>query len=288
MKAQFSHEIFSAFFLWFENKLVSDKAKAYVENQSNTFEYTSGIGEVPSSHYAYQGQFRQLVADHNIDTPNSGVFINGNFVTGSSSDIYIDYENGRVIVPQASGTSLTITANNTVKEVNTYMSSDDEEQILLTSDFVDLADTTTTNLFSKNSRRDEKTFLLPCCFLRLISDENSRLAFGGEDDTRIRIRAIVLAKDNYTIDGVLSLFSDAENECVNLFPYEDYPYGIFNSIKSFPYSYDSFKSGYSTSAYIEEVRASKVVDSITIDKIEEGVLIGFLDFDLSTYRYPRA
>lgn len=286
MKSQFIHKVFPSFFLWFENKLLSSNSKAYVENMSNDFDYVD-FADVPPSHHGYQGKFRQLVADQSVDTPNSGIFINGSFASGDSSNIYIDYDNGRVIVPQASGTSLNITANNTVKEINTYISEEDEEQIILTSDFIDSSNLSSTNLFSKTSKLDEKTYILPACFLRVVDSNNERLALGGEDDTKISVRAIVLAKDNYIIDGVLSLFNDSENECIKLFPFEDYPYGVFNDVKAFPYSYDSFISSYSDTCYVENVNTSKVISSISLEKLEKNVLLGFIDFELSIYRYPR-
>lgn len=286
MKAQFSHDLISSFYLWFENKLLSDSSKAYSTNQSNSFEYVD-FKDVPSSFLGYQGKFRQLVADQNVDVPNSGVFIDGNFVSGSSPDIYIDYNDGRVIVPQSSGSALSITANNTVKEINTYISDDDEEQILLTSDFVDSADLASTNLFSKTNKRNKKTYILPACFIRFLNEESDRLSFGGEDDTKTKIRVIVLAKRNYLLDGVLSLFSNTETECITNVPFEDFPYGYFHNVKSFPYSYNGFKENYNTKTFIENVRTSKVTDSISLDKIQENLLLGFIDFDLSTYRYPR-
>jgi hypothetical protein len=286
MISQFSHNIFSSFYLWFEGQLVSSGSKAYSTNQSNSFEYVD-FYDVPPSHYGYQGKFRQLVADHSVDVPNSGVFIDGSFVSGDSSDVYIDYNNGRVIVPQSSGSSLNITANNTVKEVNTYMTEDDEEQLLLTSDFIDSSDTSSTNLFSKTSKRDEKTYVLPACFLRIATTDNKRLALGGEDDTVTTIKVAVLAKDNYTIDAVLSFFADKKGTCIKRVPYENYPYGIFHDVKSFPYSYSDFSSSYDATSYIEEVKTSKVSESISAEKIEKNVLIGFIEFDLSTYRYPR-
>lgn len=287
MKSQFQHELFSSFYLWFENKLLSDDSKAYVENQSNLFEYVDCHPKVPPSHYGYQGKFRQLVAEHSVDTPNSGIFIDSQFITGSTADIDIDYENGMVVVPVSSGSSLNIEANNTIKEINTYASEDDEVQLLLTSDFVDSSDTATTNLFSNRAKRDEKTYILPACFLRVVNSDSSPLSFGGEDDTKTRIRATVLAKDNYLIDGVLSLFRDTRDECFKIVPFEDYPYGAFNNVKSFPYSYSEYTTGYSTKTFIEKVNTAKLIDSISMDKLEKNLLIGYIDFDLSTYRYPR-
>lgn len=287
MNSQFSHNIFSSFYLWFEAQLLDSNAKAYSTNESNVFQYVD-FYDVPPTHCGYQGKFRQLVADQSVDVPNSGIFIDGSFVSGDSPNVYIDYDNGRVVLPQSSGNSLNITANSTIKEINTYMTEDDEEQLLLTSDFVDSSDTSTTNLFSKTAKRDEKMFVLPACFLRVVTTNNERLAFGGEDDSMTTIKAAVLAKDNYTIDGVLSLFADKEGTCIKRIPYEDYPYGVFHDVKSFPYSYSSFSSSYDASSYIEKVRTSKISDSISTEKVEKNVLIGFIEFDLSTYRYPRS
>lgn len=285
MKAQFSHELFQSFFLWFEKRLVSTQGKAYITNQSNAFTYTA-FNDIPSSYRAYQGRFRGLVQDHDVDVPNSGVFINGNFVTGSSTGILIDYLNGRVIVPAASGTGLTITANNTIKEIQVYPYEDDEEQLILSSDFVDFANQSSTYLSSQTNQLSEKTYILPACFLRYVATENDYFSFGGEENSKTRIRAVVLAKDNYMIDGVLSLFSDTKGSCITRIPYENFPYGDPNTIKSFPYSYNSYVSGFGGKTFIDKVNTSKLDYSISMNKIEKNVLIGFIDFDLSTFRVP--
>lgn len=287
MKPQFSHTLFSSFYLWFEAKLLSDSVSAYATDQSNVFEYTDFI-EVPSSHYGYQGKFRQLTADSSVSKMNSGVFIDGGFVTGSNPDIYIDYNNGRVIVPSASGTGLTISANNTIKEVNLYVTEDDEEELIITSDFVDSAATSTTNLFSKTSKRDDKTYILPACFLQYVKEEGEPISFGGEEDTQTRIRAIVLAYDNFTLDGIFSAFANTRSSCFKRIPFEDYPYGQFDSVKSFPYSYSSFSSAYTPSSYIERVQTSKITSPEIVNKLDKNLIVGYIDFDISTWRYPRA
>lgn len=288
MKAQFPTELISSFYLWFENKLLGDKSEAYAENQSNTFEYTDGFVDIPSSQVAYQGKFRQLVADSSAGQMNSGVFVDGVFTTGSSPDITIDYNDGRVILPAASGTNLTITANNTVKEVNTYITEDDEETLLTTSDFVDSADTTSTNLFSKIKKRDEKVFVLPACFIRFITNENNEFSFGGEEDTVTRVQVVVMARDNYTLDSILGLFTDTVRECIPRIPFEDFPYGGYFDIKDFPYDYSTFSSSYSAKSFVERVNTSKVNSSAILNKIDKDILVGFIDFDVSTLRYPRA
>ena len=285
MKSQFSHEVFSSFFLWFEKRLVSTQGGAYITNQSNVFEYAD-FTDIPSDYHAYQGRFRGLVQDHDVSPPNSGVFINDVFTTGSSTGINIDYLNGRVIVPAVSGSSLNITANNTVKEINVYDYPDDEEQLILSSDFVDFSDQSSTYLSSQSNQLTENTYILPACFLRYVTTENEYFSFGGEYDSQTRIRAVVLTKDNYLMEGVLSLFADTKGTCIPRVSYENWPYGKFNSIKSFPYSYTSLTASSGGKSFINNVNTSKLDYSISMNKLEKNLLVGFIDFDLSTFRVP--
>ena len=104
MKAQFDQNILSSFYLWFENRLLNSNSKAYQIDLSNAF--TSGtFPDIPATHIAFQGKYRQLVAEHNIDNPNSGFFLGNGFVTGNYDEnggVFTDYDNGRLIFPQAS------------------------------------------------------------------------------------------------------------------------------------------------------------------------------------------
>lgn len=291
MITQFDHTLVSSFYLWFENHLIGDKMKAYNTGIANSYEYMDAY-DVPAEYYAYQGGFRQLVADHSVDVPNSGVFVGGTFVTGNSSlsNVLTDYNNGRIMVPTASGKALTITSVSTVKEINTYLSNDDDEQILLHGDFIE-AGSTEPYFISKPAKLDEKTYFLPACFVSLATSENKEFAFGGEEDTSVRIRVMVLANDNYTLDSVLSSFRDTVRETVVLVPYEQFPYGNCFSLKSFPYRYaalrDAQPENSATRAAITKVSSSKVTGGAAKERLNKKFLIGFLEFDLSTFRFPR-
>lgn len=288
MKVQFSHNLLSSFYLWFESVLLSDGAKAYAIDQSNSFQYITGQTDIPNGYYGYEGKYRELVAEYSVDKPNSGVFIDGSFVSGSSSDIYLDYKNGRVVVPQASGTGLTITANSTIKEINLYISEEDEEELLVMGDFVPSDNTNSTYLYLNQGKLDEKIFQLPAIFLTSNTPNNEPISFGGEYDTKTRVRAIVMCYDNYTRDGILSLFADQIDTCFKHIPFEDYPYGDFYSLKSYPYSYSSFSSSYTTNNFIENVQTSTISNPVIMNKLEKNLLVGFIDFDISSWRYPRA
>lgn len=285
MKEQFDHELVSSFYLWFENQLLSDRVKAYQTGLVNSYSYVDAF-DIPEGFVAYQGAYRQLVAEENIDIPNSGIFVGSNFVSGAASGVYTDYNNGRIIMPFASGVSLNITSVSTVKEVNTYLTNDNAEQTLLEGDFREYGQTYPKSQ-STTDKHDEKVYFLPACFVTPSLSDNKELAFGGEEDTKTRIRVMVLAYDNFTLDGVLSAFRDGVRKCISMVDYADYPYGEFGSLKSFPYRYEDLISTSTTKTYIEKVTASRVLGQSFKDKLDKSIGIGFLDFDLSTFRFPR-
>ena len=293
MKAQFDQNILSRFYLWFENQLLGSSAKAYKINLDNAF--TSGsFPDVPPSHVAFQGKYRSLVGEHNVDNPNSGFFLGSSFITGNYDEnggVFTDYENGRLIFPQASGAeigSTALTANSTVKEVNTYITNDTDAQIIIHSDFKDSA-TELPYQYSKTGEFDETTYFLPACFISVASSDNTEFSFGGEEDTRTRMRVMVLSFDNYTLDSVLSLFRDTVRKDITHIPYEDFPYGFSFSLKDFPYSYDSLVDAQSspTKSHIQEVSVSKIVSERIRENLNKNISIGYIDFELCTYRFPR-
>jgi hypothetical protein len=293
MKAQFDQNVLSSFYLWFENRLLGSSAKAYQINLDNAF--TSGsFSDVPDTHIAFQGKYRSLVGEYDVDNPNSGFFLGNDFITGNydkNGGVFTDYENGRLIFPQASGAeigSTSLTANSTVKEVNTYITNDTDAQIILHSDFKDSA-TELPYQYGKTAEYDETTYFLPACFISVASSDNTEFSFGGEEDTRTRMRVMILSFDNYTLDSVLSLFRDTVRRDITHIPYEDFPYGFSFSLKDFPYSYDNLVASQSnpTKSHIQEVSVSKIVSERIRENLNKNISVGYIDFELCTYRFPR-
>jgi|TARA_A100000172_G_scaffold59267_1_gene38896 hypothetical protein len=293
MKAQFDQNVLSSFYLWFENKLLSDNSKAYAINLDNAF--TSGsFSDIPSSHIAFQGKYRSLVGESSVDQPNSGFFLGNHFITGNydqNGGVFTDYENGRLIFPKTSGAAIgstSLTANSTVKEVNTYITNDTDAQVIIHSDFKDSA-TELPYQYGKTDEYDETTYFLPACFISQASSNNTEFSFGGEEDTRTSMRVMILSFDNYTLDSVMSLFRDSVREDITHIPYESFPYGFSFSIKDFPYNYDSLVAAQTDpdKSHIQDVSASKVVSEKIRENLNKNISIGFLDFELCTYRFPR-
>lgn len=291
MKAQFDHQLLMSFYLWFEKQLLSDDVKAYQTGLANTFKYID-LNDIPENYTAYQGQFRQLVAEEDVDVPNSGFFVGGNFVSGSAAangGVYVDYNNGRIIFPSGSGTALTVTANSTVKEVNTYTSNDDDLSILVHSDFIEEGQSS-QYLYGKDSKLDEKTYFLPACIITLVDSENKEFAFGGEEDTKSKIRVIALAKNEFILDGIASKCRDMVRKNITHIPYDSLPYGQSFTLKSFPYNYEDLKAAQGSNAlisHIKNVTPTMAVSETVRERLNKNIGIAFIDFELSTYRFPR-
>lgn len=285
MKAQFDQKLVSSFYLWFENQLLGSGVQAYQTGLANTYQHINAF-DVPSGFKAYQGKYRQLVAEYDVSVPNTGIFVGGSFVSGGQAGVYTDYNNGRIIFPASSGTSLTVTSVSTVKEVNTYLSNDNPEQVLLESDFI-VEGESSPKVYQSSQKLDEKMYFLPACFIFPASSKNEEFALGGEENTKSRIRVMVLSKNNFTLDAVLSAFRDTARSCVPIVEYEDFPYGSFHSLKSFPYRYADLTANSQETAFVEKAVASRINNTTNREKSDKKFLIGFLDFDISTYRFPR-
>lgn len=284
MNVEFDHTLLSSFYLWFENELL--KSNAYITGIENQFKKIPAK-DIPSNYYAYQGGYRQLVADASIEAPNSGFYVNGNFVPSSGSNFWLDYDNGRIIVPKSSGVNLTITGLCSVKEINTYISNEDDEHLILHGDFREEGQSN-PYYFGKDDKLDEKTYFLPACFISLGSSDNRPFAFGGEETTQHKIKVLVLTKDNYLLDAVLSKFRDSSRKTFKLINYKDYPYGAFGAIKNEPYSYEDFVSGQNNGcSSIENANSYKITNADLKARLNKSFSIGFIDFNISTQRFPR-
>jgi len=291
MKAQFDQNLLSSFYLWLENRLIKSDTKAYLTGVENTFKYVD-FSDIPADMVGYQGEYRQLVADHNIDVVNSGFFVGDDFITGDSDEnggVYTDYQNGRILFPEASGTGMSITGTYSIKEVNTYISHDNDLDFLLHSDFIENGQDS-PYFYSETGVLDEGAYFLPACFVSLASSENKEFSFGGEENTQARIRVMLLTKDAYILDATISRLRDTVREKITHIAYEDFPYAYSYSVKDFPYKYDTLVSDQGDNplcSYIERVSATKVVSESLREKLNQNFSIAFLDFDLSTYRFPR-
>lgn len=288
MKVGFDHELLSSFYLWCDDRL-NYFAEAYQPSISHTFQYVDSI-DVPSGWNAFYSPYRQFVWASDKTTVADEVTIGGTVIKDKDG-IYIDYNNGRVLVDTSdprfgSSTSLNITGDFAYKTVNVYITDETEENVILNSDFI--ISPSDQTYMQANGGFSDKMYTLPAIFLTLSNSSNEPFAFGGMDNTVVNIRSVIVADSNYTLDGVLSIFRDSARTNFPLIDFGDFPFGEFNHIKSHPYKYQDLATLTNQNCFIDEVVASKLTDR-SRERItgSKDYKIGFLDFKVSKPRNPR-
>lgn len=298
MKPQFDHKVLSSFYLWFDDR-ITRFAQAKETNISQQFYYSSDPVDVPSNQIAYYSPDRQFVS--NGSSVPDGVYIKGGSFGSSytfvqqqpntATGLMIDHDQGRVILNSEVGTTLEISGNFDRKTLNTYITNESEEELLLNTDFL-LADQDDETFLQSINGLGSLNYTLPAAFLSYNSSVNKPFALGGMQDTRSNIRAVVVANDNFTLDATLSLFRDSTEVCVPIFEFEEFPFGEYFHIKSPPYDYESLynsKAGNGNHMFLESVSCSKLLDTASsATNIPRNMRIGFIDFELSTPRLPKS
>ncbi|NBP00107.1 MAG: hypothetical protein EBU90_08240 [Proteobacteria bacterium] len=285
MKAQLDNILMSSMTYWVDNILLR-KGQAYT-NYGGLF---YPIDNAYSNYYTYGLPFRQIVADSSINGANllSGVYINGNFVeVGQNGLIGINPNLGQIYFNSNQGANI-ISGNYAVKDMNVYITSDPEENILFETQYKIKPKT-----YQNPTGIASNALTYPAVFLKNNGGYNSEFAFGGEDKTEINIRAIVLADNNFHLDAVFSIFRDAYHSYIPLIDLSESPYNSINSIKIMQnsgsyYNYNSLSAGKvsnNRAFYIERVESSNILN---IDnKLNPSIYPGIVDFTLSNIRYPR-
>lgn len=285
MKPLFSHDVLNSFFLWFDNVLLR-RGEAYKTYTTRFYNYSDS--RFTDGKVVYGSPFKQWVYDNNIGaTIPSGLTINGSFVPTGTSGLFFDFDNGRAIFNSGVPTGLNISGTYTVKEINSYINDQPEDQLII------------DNKFSENSKFTvSETYVepynpvTPAVFSSLESSDNEGFALGGMDETTMRIKSIAFCENIYQLDGLLSVFADTYNSCFKMIPMTGHPLGEFGALKTgvYPTGYDysnaAGQGSYSDPCFIYDVNVSKIRDSAQRE-LNPNLYIGFIEFSIGKLRYPR-
>ena len=285
MKPTFTHNVINSFFLWFDNFLMT-KGDAYKTYTTKLYNYEDP--RLGGNKVVYGSPYKQWVYDKNITgaTIPSGFTINNQFVPTGTSGMKIDFDNGRIIFNSGVSTNLSITGTYSVKEVNSYITDQPEDNLIIENKFV-----TNSRFTVSENYIPPYNPVTPCIFASIETAHNTAFAFGGEDETKCIIKVVAFCENLYQLDGVLSIFGDSYNEIFSIIPMTGHPLGEFNEMKTgaYPtgYDYKNLSNAYnSQTLFISHVETSKIRDSV-IKELNPILHIGFLDFEIKTYRYPR-
>lgn len=295
MKPQFDQKLLSSFYLWLDDRVVR-YGEAVESGINQQFYYSPNSIDISNNQVAYYSPDRQFVSQ-GYDVP-SGVYIDStgkyDFVKQEPNDVtglMIDHDQGRVILNSSMGTGLSISGDFSRKTMNTYITNESEEELLLNTDFL-LADQDDETFLQSITGFSSLNYTVPAIFVSYNSSLNKPFALGGMQDTRSNVRAVVVANDNYALDSTLSLFRDSTEVCVPIIDYAEFPYGEHFHLKNPPFNYETLHKqkmqANAQYAFIEKITCSKLYDtSSSAINLPRNMRIGFIDFSLSTPRMPK-
>jgi hypothetical protein len=289
MQPQYDHQIINSFYLWAEDRLAR-VGVASVTGINQNFVYSDLGTYVPPDMYAYYSNDRQFLTIGDSEVTGqaipSGVYIDGSFNPQSytnTTGVIIDNYNGRVLVTSNVGKTAAISGNFPRKEINTYITQHDEEELLLNQEFV----VNGTSFLEETSQMGWDRYTIPAVFITQARSDNEPFAIGGTDQTINNLTMVVITDNSYLLNGTMSLFKDTKNLQLPLLGAFDTPYGGFFDIKSIPYTYTGYTTGQTDYVHIDDVKTSIFKGGGKTVEALKGKYVGFVDFTLSNMRNPR-
>ena len=284
MKVTFQHELFNSFYLWFDSFLLR-RAEAYSNKTSNFYYYQDD--QLPDK-VVFGSPFKQFVYDKSCTgaTIIDSVSGDGSLITKGVSGMTIDYDNGRIIFDSGFNTGISISGSFCVKDFNVYPAIENEEELI------------NENAYETNSRFLETLTnvtpyapVMPAAFLSCDSVRNEEFALGVEDKSICNLKAVVFSQTVYELDGILSTFSDSYKSVFYNIPFTGMPLNEYGDVKSshYPngYYYTGVSNANSDSGYlVDQVYVSKLSDSVR-KLMAPNIFVGFIDFEVTKYRFPR-
>ncbi len=208
------------------------------------------------------------------------------FLVSGLTGFTFDFENGRVLeTGNLLDSSALITGTFAVKDFNIYITNDSEEDLILNSSLE--LNSRYGKILSGVKPYDK---MLPAVFINSELTRNEGFAFGGEDKTTNSIKAVVMSENQYQLDGILSIFADTRYTTFTKIPFTGHPTTELGDIKNGSFNYTNLVNEFKSPTgefYIENVVTSKLAER-TETALPGDVKVGFVDFDVSINRFPRA
>lgn len=236
---------------YFDYRLINDLS-AYSNKTVNLYGYADkafpslNVYGSPSAQWVYHSG--------NGATSISGVQ-NPSFIP-KSTGLYIDHINGRVIKSGSPFTG-TPTANVSVCDINTYLTTRSDSQIVGESNFLSYPD-----IKAANSALPPYSNIISAAYLRLQNTENEPLSLGGTDWTAYKVRVVCVCKNNYHLTALADTIRDMKDR---VFP-------VITGQYAWPMNeYGDIKPGYDYNAYLAAPPVTAFIDRSTFGYVQNDV-----------------
>lgn len=276
MVPQYFHSLLTSFMTWLDYKLSNDQ-KAFTNYTGNFYYQTDP--SVPSNYTIYASPNKSWIYDSCISggaIVNSGMYnSSGQFLTRASG-LIIDYPNGRILSNNDWGP---VSGSCSYRDFNLILSTESEVNFFLEKVFNE-----NVNLTYVPTGSTPGVFYAPCVVFTNAQSENNPWAFGGLDESHNSIRAYIIAKDNYSQEGINSYFNDLAHRYIPNASYGDFPLNSLGDLKTGQWCYSNNilnQYGYSGQLWIEDVANYKMSEK---NNKNMGYYISVTDFYVSRVR----
>lgn len=281
MIVTYNTKLKASFMMWVDHILLK-KGFAYTNHTSQFYDMPDQYDSI----YTFGAPFKNFVADLSITgaTVISGLTIGGTFTTkGNSNFVDINFNEGQCYF-DAQQSSL-ISGSYSVKEYNVSLTDKPEEELLFETKF-ELAPRTSANTASTGVAENHEPY--PAIYIIDGNLTNQDAALGGSEWTKNALRAVVFGDTSFSRDGVNSILADQARTNFAVFDESDMPFNAFGGlISSYNYTGLSATKDIGTFAHIDRVRVSPIKGTF-IQKGNSQIYASIIDFDIMSFRYPRA
>lgn len=274
MKRQFINDLYASFALWADHTL-STNGRAFQNVSSSLY---SIVDDKFAGLSVYGSPYKQWIYNSSISGAQipSGVYSNGTFIPRGQSGLKIDFNNGRVMFN--GGVNIPVSGQFSAKEFGVYTTTQADQELIF-EQRVNFA----SQFPQVGKAIESRDIIAPAIFIRFGTMSSEPFAFGGEYNSKIDVRIIILSDSNYKLDAVGNIFVDQKEK--NFLVVPQTPLNEFGDLKTGYYGYFDYLNQYNDSrklAYIEEVDFSKLVASNTKNP---DLQAGFLDLKVSLPRF---
>lgn len=285
MKAQYANKVMSSMLAFVDHKVLL-KGEAYENHSSYLYKNESQL--YATTYETWAAPFKQMVCDTSIvgATQFTGVSLDGDLATnagvGTSGIAFFNHHQGQVFFDSTSPAK-TVSGSYAIKDFNTYLTSEAEENLLFNTKYV-LRPKTTQTVAALEP--DIQTY--PAIYIKDNGGRNTPWAFGGLDLTTVNVRAVVLGDSAFRLDAACSILRDLAHEIVPLFEPEDLPFNAAGGCTG-EFNYTTVAATKTSHFAIDDVHISKHIENRgEYQKLNKDVFSALVDFELTDVRAPRA
>jgi hypothetical protein len=284
MKAQYDQLVLSSFRTWLDH-VILDKGEAF-SNQTLQMYETATDEQYPTQD-TYSASIYQWVYDSSIpgaSIPAAVDEVAGGTISRGTDGLHIDFENGRAIFTGSHAGITDMTIDVSVKEINTYITTSSDQQLVHELKFGEEPD-----LRPVNGPLLPNQIVSPAVFIRLIKRDNDPACIGGMDWTKLLIRCVCFGSE-WQLTSLGSILGDKKHCSLPILAASDLPIDEYGDIKGGSFDYDALIAASYTSsdklAFIDQVSYS-TYENDSLSKNHPKIRVGFADFTITKGRFPR-